>query len=158
MLLLPAFQAPMHQSQVTHWCDCMRVIIYLPCILVPAGNTSAPTVTDHCTSKKWRDTALSDLLQPALGHQGAANLRALQDWLSPIASARRTSPKVGACCAEGGCEGQWLHSLTLAAALLERIPSVRARIAGASGSITCADDLSRQLIMPAMQHGSATVR
>ena len=60
--------------------------------------------------------------------------------------------------AEGGREGQWLHSLTLAAALLERIPSVRARIAGASGSITCADDLSRQLIMPAMQHGSATVR
>ena len=74
------------------------------------------------------------------------------------ASAQRTSLKGCACCAEGGCEGQWLHSLTLAAALLERIPSMRARIAGASGSIACVDDLSRQLIMPAVQHSSTAVR
>ena len=78
--------------------------------------------------------------------------------MSPIALPGLSPPTRGDCCAEGGHEGQWLHSLALAAALLERIPSVRVRIAGASSSITCTEDLSRQLIMPAMQHGSPAVR
>lgn len=60
--------------------------------------------------------------------------------------------------AEAGCEGSWLHCLTLAAALLERVPSKRAVLAGVSGRIACMDDLSRQLIVPAMQQGSAPVR
>ena len=65
-------------------------------------------------------------------------------------SARLSPPTSGDCCAEGGHEGKWLHSLALAAVLLERIPSVRARIAGANGGITCAEVLSRKLIMPAI--------
>ena len=60
--------------------------------------------------------------------------------------------------AEGSAEGQWLHCLALAASLLERMPSKRAHLAGASGCIKCLDDLSRLLIMPAMQHSSATIR
>lgn len=60
--------------------------------------------------------------------------------------------------AADGSEGSWLHCLALAAALLERIPSRRTHNAGASGAITCVDDLSRQLILPAMQQSSAAIR
>ncbi len=60
--------------------------------------------------------------------------------------------------AEGSAEGQWLHCLALAASLLERMPSKKAHLAGASGCITCLDDLSRLLIVPAMQHSLPTIR
>ena len=123
----------------------------------PAGNMSAAAVTIYFTSNTLKEHSL-ELLSVALCHRGITNFRRLQAHISTITSARLSPPSSGGCCAEGGHERQWLHSLALAAALLERIPSARVRIAGASGSITCAEDLSRQLIMPAIQHRSAAVR
>ena len=60
--------------------------------------------------------------------------------------------------AEGVAEGQWLHCLAIAASLLERLPSRKARLAGASGCITDLDDLSRLLIVPAMQQSLPSIR
>jgi hypothetical protein len=65
---------------------------------------------------------------------------------------------MGSAEAADGESGSWLHCLALAAALLERISSRKGHIAGASGAITCVDDLSRLLILPAMQHSSVPIR
>jgi hypothetical protein len=52
-------------------------------------------------------------------------------------------------------EGCWLHCLNLASVLLEGTPLKTLRPVAGNAALCCLADISRQLVMPSMEMGSA---